>query len=594
MLALSGKGQQATMSREGIIERVRLAMFVTNHGWRSVVTSFVDNPRFRWQIGLQVPERLLIAPQDLRTGDPTIASEVYAGEFSFAGKVVVTDGRSPFEMTPPSREWAEELLGFGWLRHLRAAGTSIARVNARSLVGDWIALQGRGHPVAWAPEILTRRLISWLTQAPLILQDTDHAFYRAFLRSIFRQLRYLRRTAFKARDGYPRLLAAIALALAGLCIAGEPRLLKRATKRLSDELERQILPDGGHIGRNPAILIELLLDLLPLRQAYDARGVTTPPALLNAIDRIMPMLRFFRHGDGAFAQFNGCGATAADSLATVLAYDDARGTPVANAPHSGYQRLETPKSVVIADTGRPPPYSLSSDAHAGCLSFEFSHARHRIIVNCGEPATNRKAWQRVARATAAHSTAEVNDASSCRFMRETRFSRFSGTPMVAGPRDVRVSRTERDGALFVRASHDGYAARYGLIHQRSWLLAKDGNRLDGEDVFMPVGNKKTFRQGRDYFAIRFHLHPNIKASRLADGCTVLLVLPQQSWLFSAPDSQVMIEESVFLSASDGPRRTSQIVITGEIKRSPRSVWMFVRAETPHAERKEAAPPELPL
>ncbi len=188
------------------------------------------------------------------------------------------------------------------------------------------------------------------------------------------------------------------------------------------------------------------------------------------------------------------------------------------------------------------------------------------------PSTNRKAWQRVARATAAHSTAVLNDASSCRFLRETRFSRFGGTPIVAGPRDVRVARTERDGALFVRATHDGYAARYGLIHQRSWLLAQDGNRLDGEDVFFPSGGRKAFRNARDYFAIRFHLHPNVKASRLADGCTVLLVLPQQSWLFSAPESRVTVEESVFLSAADGPRRSNQIVIAGEVKRAPRSVW----------------------
>src|ERR1700674_3823069 len=284
------------MSREGITERVRLAMFVANRGWRSLVTNFVDNPRFRWQIGLQVPERLLIAPQDLRTGDPTIASEVYAGEFSFAGKVVVTDGRSPFEMTPPTREWAEELLGFGWLRHLRAAGTSIARVNARSLVADWITLQGRGHAIAWEPEILTRRLISWLTQAPLILQDADHAFYRTFLRSLARQVRYLRRTAHETRDGYPRLLAAIALCFAGLCMANEVRLLKAGTRRLIEELDWQILPDGGHVSRNPGVLIEILLDLLPLRQAYEARNVPPPHALLNAIDRAMPMLRFFRLG----------------------------------------------------------------------------------------------------------------------------------------------------------------------------------------------------------------------------------------------------------------------------------------------------------
>ena len=72
---------------------------------------------------------------------------------------------------------------------------------------------------------------------------------------------------------------------------------------------RQILPDGGHISRNPGALIELLVDLLPLRTAFTARNIAPPPALLNAIDRMMPMLRFFRHGDGNFALFNGMGPT---------------------------------------------------------------------------------------------------------------------------------------------------------------------------------------------------------------------------------------------------------------------------------------------
>src|ERR1700759_5148800 len=62
-------------------------------------------------------ERLIIAPQELRTAAPTPAAEIYAGRSAFAGKVVVCDGRSPFEMAPPSEEWAYVLLGFGWLRH---------------------------------------------------------------------------------------------------------------------------------------------------------------------------------------------------------------------------------------------------------------------------------------------------------------------------------------------------------------------------------------------------------------------------------------------------------------------------------------------
>src|SRR5262245_14235623 len=56
-------------------------------------------------------ERLVIAPQELRTTDPTRAAEIYSGRFSFAGKIVVCDGRSPFEVAPPTAEWAENLLG---------------------------------------------------------------------------------------------------------------------------------------------------------------------------------------------------------------------------------------------------------------------------------------------------------------------------------------------------------------------------------------------------------------------------------------------------------------------------------------------------
>ncbi len=582
-----------------LAERLRLARFVAGHGWRRLVLKLTANPRFRWRFGLAVPERLLIAPQDLRTGDPTLASEFYSGRFVFAGKVVATDGRSPFEMPPPSREWEEELLGFGWLRHLRSAGTAIAQVNARALVSDWIAIQGAAHPVAWQPEIVARRVISWLTQAPLILEGADHAFYRSFLKSLTRQVRYLRRTIGDTRDGYPRLLVILALTFAGLCIEGETRLLKSSARRLAQELNRQVLPDGGHVSRNPGVLVELLIDLLPLRQSFEARSVPPPSALLNAIDRMMPMLRFFRHRDGAFAQFNGMGATPSDQLATVLAYDDARGAPLSNAPHSGFQRMEAGEAVLIADTGAPPPMMLSHEAHAGTLSFEFSFGRNRIVVNCGMPFSNRDAWRSAARGTAAHSTVTVNDASSSRFLSGPTYNRLIGMPIVEGPKNVRVSRGERDGAQLVRASHDGYASRFGLVHQRSWRLSPDGARLDGEDVIFTTEGDAVHPDAPDRFEIRFHLHPSIRASRRTDGSSVLLALPgKESWLFSAPNMEVEVEESVFLSATDGPRRTSQIVISDEVRVLPRVVWTFIRATQPQREKErqepEAAGPKLPL
>src|SRR5580765_2909651 len=327
-------------------------------------------------------DRLIIAPHDLRTADATRAAEIYAGRFVFAGKIVTCHGRSIFDLEPPSEDWEVALLGFGWLRHLRAADTALTRANARSLVDDWISNPTRRRPLERRADVLARRVISLLSQAPLVLGDTDNKFYRKYLRGLTREIRYLRYTMIDIADGVPRLQVLIALCYASLCLANQARHIRSATRRLSDELQRQILPDGGHISRNPGALIELLIDLLPLRQTFAARNIAPPPALLNAIDRMMPMLRFFRHGDGNFALFNGMGPTRSELVSTVLAYDDARGAPVANAPHSGYQRVQAGEALLLVEAGSAPPMPMSAEAHAGCLSFELSSRNHRIVVNC--------------------------------------------------------------------------------------------------------------------------------------------------------------------------------------------------------------------
>jgi uncharacterized heparinase superfamily protein len=381
-------------------------------------------------------------------------------------------------------------------------------------------------------------------------------------------------------------------------MAAQGRRLRRATRRLVEELERQILPDGGHISRNPDALIDLLLDLLPLRQAFSSRNVAPPPGLLNAIDRMMPMLRFFRHGDGNFAHFNGMGATHPDLLATVLAYDDARGAPLSSAPHSGYQRLEEGNVVVLMDTGRPPPIALSQEAHAGCLSFELSAKNQRIIINCGLPATNRETWRQVARATAAHSTVTFNDTSSCRFLESSTFRRLVfGAPITAGPRNVQVNRDDGKDSTLLHASHDGYADQYNVIHRRSLMLTADGSRLDGEDSFELADANKLPDSQQDEFALRFHLHPSVKANRLTDSHGVMLMLPdRQVWTFNTFEEEVAIEESVYLAGADGPRRTVQIVVYGRVRKDPRVRWSFAHvAPAPHAERVlQEHQPELPL
>jgi uncharacterized heparinase superfamily protein len=588
------------MSRVSVAERTRLSVFLARGLVGRLTSRITTHPIVDWPFSFGKADRVVIAPQDLRTADSTRAGEIYAGRFVFAGKVVSCDSRSPFEMAAPSEDWAASLLGFGWLRHLRAAESAITRANARALVDEWITLNSAQDPIAWRPDVVARRVISWLSQAPLVLDDADAQFYRRFLRSLSRQVRHLRHTVSRARDGVPRLQAAIALCYAALCMARQQRHIRAATKRLAEELERQILPDGGHISRNPGALIELLVDLLPLRTAFTARNIPPPAALLNAVDRMMPMLRFFRHGDGNFAPFNGMGPTPTDVLTTILAYDDARGAPLENAPHSGYQRLESAGTLVLVDTGRAPPIAVSQEAHAGCLAFELSAKQNRIVVNCGLPATSRGGWRQVARATAAHSTVTFNDTSSTRFVELGPIRRLlNGMPMIGGPRQVAVTREEAPDILLMRASHDGYADAFNVIHQRVLMLSADGRRLDGEDVFTPARGE-TLPAERDAFAVRFHLHPAVKANRLADGRSAMLQMANKEvWTFNAYEDKVDIEESVYLAGPDGPRRTVQLVIYGRARKVMRVQWSFAphaaqTTGTGGARRGRDQEPQLPL
>jgi uncharacterized heparinase superfamily protein len=544
-------------------------------------------------------DRLIIAPHDLRTADATRAAEIYAGRFVFAGKIVTCHGRSIFDLEPPSEDWETALLGFGWLRHLRAADTAITRANARSLVDDWISNPSRKRPVGRRADVTARRVISLLSQAPLVLGDTDGKFYRKYLRALTREIRVLRYTLSDVPDGVPRLQVLIALCYASLCLANQARYIRTATKKLSDELQRQILPDGGHISRNPGALIELLIDLLPLRQTFAARNIAPPPALLNAIDRMMPMLRFFRHGDGSFALFNGMSNAPSHLLATLLAYDDTHGTPMVNMPHTGFQRLDAGPMTVIIDTGPPPPPKLSQEAHAGTLSFELSAGASRIVINCGMPATGRENWRAFARSTPAHSTVTYHETSSCRFVERSSMKKFLlGAPIVDGPHVVESYREINEDGTMLTTSHDGYKSRFGVVHRRVLMMAEDGSKLDGEDTLSLAPGARLKGSNTDY-AIRFHLHPSVKASRLSDARGVMLVLPNREvWTFEALDDKVELEDSVFLAGNDGPRRTAQIVIRQDSKNTASVRWSFARsASSPaatNARRNARREPELPL
>ena len=570
------------MSIATLSERGRIWRLVVQYAWQRLVRWLRGGRLLSLRPFTAVPARLLIAPQDLRTADATNAPDIYGGRFLFSGHLVESQGRSPFEIENEPVAWQRELHGFAWLRDLKAADSQIACQNARALVEDWIKHCGRWHDMGWETPVVTRRIISWLSHSPFILREGDHEFYRNFARSLARQARYLRRTINETNDGVERFQAALAIASASISMAGQGRYARQAIRRLDYELERQILADGGHVSRNPGALIEILADLLPVREALVAQGIELPPAMLKSVDRMMPMIRFFRHADGSLAHFNGMGTTPRDLLATVFAHDDSRGAPPANAPYSGFQRLTGGQSLVLMDTGVPSISWSSREAHAGCLSMEFSTGQNRIVVNCGVLPRSDQAWRMVARSTAAHSTVVIGDTSSCRFLPNRPFGRLLGQPMLGGPTNVQVEREDDATGTWLTASHDGYVDEFQTIHSRRMNLSADGTVLDGADTFIVTGNRKT----DPGFAVRFHLHPAVRASIVRGGDAILLVCKDgEAWEFEAPGMPISLEESIYLSDVYGHRKTEQIVLAGGLDNASGVNWRFRKTATPKLSRR---------
>lgn len=553
------------MARLKFSERIRITHLAADRLRRGAISTVLSAPPFRWQYGATAAEQLLIVPQDLRTADPSFWDEIEVGQFGLAGAVAIADDDvSPFDLDPPSEAWAEELHGFAWLRHLDAVARPEARETARLLAAEWATRhRGGGGGIAWEPHVIGRRLISWISHSGLLLEDADPETYEILTRSLGVQLVRLAASWRNAPSGYPRLLALLALLLAELCISGHEGQISETEKLFVQELGRQVLPDGGHVSRNPGILVELMLDLLPLSQCFAARSRTAPRELAHALKAMLAMLKFMRLGDGMLARFNGMGVAAPAGLATVLVYDDNPGTaPGTTAPASGYARLERGAAIVIVDVGPPPPLEAAAEAHAGCLSFELSAGTELMLVNGGAPAAASVEWRAAARATASHNTLCLGEKSSSKLIRDKLLQQLVGGLPIRYPDEVTARVEAHDGGLELSAGHDGYMRRFELMHRRTLALNATGRRLLGVDRI--TGRHGTLRLRQDVpFAIHFHLHPSVSCRRGASPNIAIIELASGAvWWFSLEGARLAIEESTYFADSAGPRRSLQIVARG--------------------------------
>ncbi len=529
---------------------------------RSTFARHAGSGKFKTRISAFHP-----AAPSFKIGDSRAAEKLMKGQFEYSGQSLdVGLQGDPWTVAVPSMDFAYWLHGFDWLQDLLSQKNGIGQARAIGYVDSWIVTYGKWNDFSWQADILARRLFNWLTLwTPTFSDNVDSAIGRRRRGAVYKQLKALKTHYKSTQPGLARLRAAAALAMGGAkLVERADGFLARGLDLLDAEIDVQILSDGGHVSRSPGQTLEALEILLSLDTLLQDRGVEGSRHMSRAIDRLTPMVAFFRHSDGALGTFHGSGESRKARIDQLLKAAPGEAKPFGYCPHTGYQRVERGGATLIVDSGTSPNRPYDTRAHMAPLAFELSVAKGRMIVNCGWNDMQPRAWQRPVRAAAAHSTLILDNRSPGRLLPEGWKTNILGAAILDESGPVKAARKEQSSGVWLEMTHDGYRADYGLSHRRRFFVDDKGDDIRGEDsLYVPLGSQP-IRRDEIAFDIRFHFHPDVRVSLSQDQQSALLIVDGKSgWRFRSDGGPIKVEPSVYLSQGHKPVKTQQLVISGK-------------------------------
>lgn len=234
---------------------------------------------------------------------------------------------------------------------------------------------------------------------------------REILNALFLQVSFLEHNLEYHLLANHLLENAFALYIASLFLNNK-RLYKKAALLLKDQIEEQILPDGGHYECSPMYQSILLSKLyLCIEVASHSKSVTSSELsyLKSKAEQMLGWMNAYSFPDGTWALMN----DAAEGIApaTYQLNEAAKYLKLipqkANLSDSGFRKLEGNNWEVIIKTGNVQPSFQPGHVHADMLSFCLWYKGKQVIVDSGTSTYTISAQRSKERSTVVHNTVSV-------------------------------------------------------------------------------------------------------------------------------------------------------------------------------------------
>lgn len=503
------------------------------------------NPLYSLTLKTMRAKTIILVPNDNWPGVAERGCSLLNKNYDFAGQSVHS-ALPPWMINGASDDFLTEFHSFAWLRDLRAVGGDAARRKARALLLDWIQTFPKWEADLWAPDLLARRINAWIMHYNFFGASADEEFREIFMTSLIAQAKHLLRLNYSGQSVATRMTALKAQLYIHICLTISDISEERLVTLIEQEVSAQIWQDGVHVSRHGSTHMTCLADLIDCRNLLKSAHVPAPRLLAQVIQKMAAALKFFRQADGVLTCLNGGREETRLMIDTVLSQSGYKGKATISAKQSGFVKATSGRVTLFMDVGPEGPDIINWRMPA---SIELSVGKQRVFVSCGQPKYESHDLHAPLNRSLAASGLTLDNADAA-------FKGYQNFDIE--PRRLTVMDSEGSGSkgTLIEASHAGYYKQKKTIHHRRVLLAQDGHDIRGEDILVgPAGH---------YYAVRFHLHPTVRASLIQDGYEILLQ-PQKGngFRFLAGGHILRLEESLYMADGLTPKKTLQIVIEGQ-------------------------------
>ena len=390
----------------------------------------------------------------------------------------------------------------------------------------------------WNASTLSRRVISWILNIDIILNNSTFDFRRNFLGCIITQTNHLKRNIRFEKDYTIKLEILTSIILSGLVFKEYEDNYKLGIGELESLVKSFFDNEGFPLSRNPKDLFFFTKYLILCKEVISDSQKYVPEFLEDIIEKNINCINYIKTPNNNLPLFNG--ATSFD-LSQIEKYLDNLKYNNNKKNLGGLFKIKHKNFFLLIDVEKPPQSKFSKSYQSGPLSFEYFLDGIKIITNSGFGSHISTKAELLSRLTACQSTLTINETSITKFEKNEMINKVFGTSIQNSFKTFDFSAKNENNLIGCSASNNGYEKAFGCTHKREIYVDKDNNYLKGTDHIFKTKDGYPIR-----YAFRFHINPDLNIVKTISGNSALIQISKnKSLIFNVNDENLEIEKSIF-------------------------------------------------